>query len=197
MPDLSMLTENLGYGKTEEYTSNFNFEEFEINDKDKFQLAQKEQKLINAQNQVVRNLFDIAKNLYEAQQILSNYRNGGFKEWFTSLGFNKDYVYRMIDKYNLSIETGNRKAIDLPVRVVKELKNSDFDIETKISVLNSEQPLITVQKLKEEQITIGKTAEELIKEKIEYHQEMKRKYKRLMKLQDEEIIRLQEELKKL
>ena len=197
MPDLSMLTENLGYGKTEEYTSNFNFEEFEINDKDKFQLAQKEQKLINAQNQVVRNLFDIAKNLYEAQQILSNYRNGGFKEWFTSLGFNKDYVYRMIDKYNLSIETGNRKAIDLPVRVVKELKNSDFDIETKISVLNSEQPLITVQKLKEEQITIGKTAEELIKEKIEYHQEMKLKYKRLMKLQDEEIIRLQEELKKL
>ena len=167
MADLTMLTENLGYGKTDEYTSNFDFKEFDIDEKDKFKLEQKEQKLINAQNQVVRNLFDIAKNLYEAQQILSNYRNGCFKEWFTSLGFNKDYVYRMIDKYNLSLETGDRKAIDLPVRVVKELKNSDFDKETKISVLNSDQPLITVQKLKEEQITIGKTAEELIKEKIE------------------------------
>ena len=197
MPDLSLLSENLGYGKTEEYTSNFNFDEFDINDKDKFQLAQKEQKLINAQGQVMRNLFDIAKNLYEAQQILSNYRNGCFKEWFTSLGFNKDYVYRMIDKYNLSIETGDRKAIDLPVRVVKELKNSDFDKETKLSVLNSDQPLITVQKLKEEQITKEKTVRELIIEKIEYHQEMKLKYKRLMKFQDEEISRLQEELKNL
>lgn len=199
MADVTELLseKNLGYGKIEEYASSFDFDEFNINEQDRWQLQQKEHKLSNSQKQVTIGLYEIAKNLYEAQQILSNYGNGSFRKWFTLLGFNKDYVYRSISRYELCLELENRKAIDLPVRVVTELKKSDFDKDTKIAVLNSEQPLITVHKIKEEIKNKGRTEREKIEEKIEYHQELKLKYKRLMKKQDEEIEKLKEELENL
>lgn len=192
-----LLTEELGYGKIEEYTSNFDFDKFQVSEKDKVSLQQKEQKLINAQNQVMRNLFEIAKNLYDSQQILANYGNGSFSLWFETIGYKKDYVYRMIDKYKLSLELNDKKAIDLPVKVVKELKNSDLDIETKLLILNSEKPLIAITKIKIDLINKDKSEIDKINEKIEYHLEMKLKYKRLMKQQDEEIVILREKLDEL
>lgn len=188
---------NLGYGMTEEYASRFDFAEFNIKEEDRWQLEQKEHKLSNSQRQVTIGLYEIAKNLYEAQQILSNYGNGSFRKWFTLLGFSKDYVYRSISRYELCLELENRKAIDLPVRVVTELKKSDFDKETKIAVLNSEQPLVTVHKIKEEIKNKGRTEREKIEEKIEYHQDLKLKYKKLAKKQDEEIEKLKKELENL
>ena len=193
----SLLTEDLGYGKIEEYVSNFDFGKFEISEKDKLLLQQKEQKLVNAHNQVIKNLYEVAKNLFDSQQILRNYGNGTFSSWFETIGYKKDYVYRMIDKYNLSKELNNQKAIDLSVRVVQELKNSDLDIEAKKLVLNSEKPLVVIRKMKMDLIDKGKTEIDKIKEKINYHIELKVKYQNLLKEQDKFILELNEILDKL
>ena len=193
----NLLTEDLGYGKIEEYVSNFDFGKFKISEKDKLSLQQKEQKLVNAHNQVIKNLYEVAKNLYDSQQILKNYGNGTFTSWFKTIGYKKDYVYRMIDKYNLSKELNNQKAIDLSVRVVQELKNSDLDIEAKKLVLNSEKPLVVIRKMKMDLIDKGKTEIDKIKEKINYHIELKVKYQNLLKEQDKFILELNEILDKL
>ena len=94
----------------------------------------------NSQQTIGKNLYDIAKNLYESQQILSKYGTGSFVEWFKNLGIDKNYVYRMIAKYNLYQETKEKKAIDLSVRLIEEMKKEDLDIEEKIEIVKSEKP---------------------------------------------------------
>ena len=176
----NLLTEDLGYGKIEEYVSNFDFGKFKISEKDKLSLQQKEQKLVNAHNQVIKNLYEVAKNLYDSQQILKNYGNGTFTSWFKTIGYKKDYVYRMIDKYNLSKELKNQKAIDLSVRIVQKLKNSDLDIEAKNLVLNSKNPLAVIRKIQMGHIDKEETEIDIIKGKIKYHMELKIKYQKLL-----------------
>ena len=44
---------------------------------------------------------ELGKELYEAQQGLSKKGYGCFEEWFTTLGFKKRNVYRLIDRYKL------------------------------------------------------------------------------------------------
>lgn len=193
----NLLTEDLGYGKIEEYVSNFDFGKFKISEKDKLSLQQKEQKLVNAHNQVIKNLYEVAKNLYDSQQILKNYGNGTFTSWFKTIGYKKDYVYRMIDKYNLSKELKNQKAIDLSVRIVQKLKNSDLDIEAKNLVLNSKNPLAVIRKIQMGHIDKEETEIDIIKGKIKYHMELKIKYQKLLIQQDELIIEFNKKLEEL
>ena len=44
----------------------------------------------NSQQTIAKNLYDIAKSLYESQQILSKYGTGSFVEWFNSVIYNKN-----------------------------------------------------------------------------------------------------------
>ena len=193
----NLLTEDLGYGKIEEYVSNFDFGKFKISEKDKLSLQQKEQKLVNAHNQVIKNLYEVAKNLYDSQQILKNYGNGTFTSWFKTIGYKKDYVYRMIDKYNLSKELKNQKAIDLSVRIVQKLKNSDLDIEAKNLVLNSKNPLAVIRKIQMGHIDKEETEIDIIKGKIKYHMDLRIKYQKLLIQQDELIMELNKKLEEL
>ena len=193
----NLLTEDLGYGKIEEYVSNFDFGKFKISEKDKLSLQQKEQKLVNAHNQVIKNLYEVAKNLYDSQQILKNYGNGTFTSWFKTIGYKKDYVYRMIDKYNLSKELKNQKAIDLSVRIVQKLKNSDLDIEAKNLVLNSKNPLSEIRKIQMGHIDKEETEIDIIKGKIKYHMDLRIKYQKLLIQQDELIMELNKKLEEL
>ena len=45
-------------------------------------------------NQIVRNTFELSKNLFEAREELAVYKSGTFYAWFENLGLKKDYVYR-------------------------------------------------------------------------------------------------------
>ena len=87
-----ILTKGVSYGDIDLYKSRFDFEKFEIEEQDKATLLQKEQIITNSQKQMMKNIYEIAKNLYESQQILANYHSGSFVEWFSNLGFKKYYV---------------------------------------------------------------------------------------------------------
>ena len=134
------LSKKVQYEVKETYLSDFDFSEFSISEDDKEKLLEKEELIRNSQQTIGKNLYDIAKNLYESQQILSKYGAGSFVEWFKNLGIDKNYVYRMIAKYNLYQETKEKKAIDLSVRLIEEMKKEDLDIEEKIEIVKSEKP---------------------------------------------------------
>ena len=134
------LSKKVQYEVKETYLSDFDFSEFSISEDDKEKLLEKEELIRNSQQTIGKNLYDIAKNLYESQQILSKYGTGSFVEWFKNLGIDKNYVYRMIAKYNLYQETKEKKAIDLSVRLIEEMKKEDLDIEEKIEIVKSAKP---------------------------------------------------------
>ena len=134
------LSKKVKYEVKETYLSAFDFSQFSISEDDKEKLLEKEELIKNSQQTIAKNLYDIAKSLYESQQILSKYGTGSFVEWFKNLGIDKNYVYRMIAKYNLYQETKEKKAIDLSVRLIEEMKREDLDIEEKIEIVKSEKP---------------------------------------------------------
>ena len=71
-----ILSKNVNYGGLDLYHSNFDFDKFEIQPGDRDLLLQSEQIISNSQRQMMKNLYEIAKNLYESQQILANYHSG-------------------------------------------------------------------------------------------------------------------------
>ena len=70
-----ILTKSVNYGGLDLYQSNFDFNKFEIQPSDRDLLLQSEQIISNSQRQMMKNLYEIAKNLYESQQILANYHS--------------------------------------------------------------------------------------------------------------------------
>ncbi len=163
-----ILTKNVNYGDINLYKSGFDFEKFEIEEEDKATLLQKEQIINNSQKQMMKNLYEIAKNLYESQQILANYHSGSFVEWFKNLGFKKDYVYRMIDKFKLVQETNIKGAIDLPVRVVQSIKKLDIDTKQKIEIVNSINPRKKIEEFSHSEKS-ELTELEILKIQLRYH----------------------------
>ena len=163
-----ILVQSVNYGEVVSYESSFDFDKFEIKDFDKTNLLEKEQIIIKSQKHVIKNLYDIAKNLYDSQQILANYHSGSFIEWFTNLGLKKDYVYRMIDKYKLVLETNVRSAIDLPVRIVQDIKKLNINTNQKIEILKSEDPK---NKIKEISLCAKSDFSELemLTQQLQYH----------------------------
>ena len=181
------LSKKVKYEVKVNYLSNFDFSEYAIREDDKEKLLEKEELIISSQQTIGKNLYDIAKNLYESQQILSKYGTGSFVEWFKNLGIDKNYVYRMIAKYNLYQETKEKKAIDLSVRLIEEMKKEDLDIEEKIEIVKSEKPN---EKFKEIKYGFShsekneKTKLDKLEIKLERNKEMLEKYQlKIMKLE--------------
>lgn len=129
---------------------NFDFDSYNIKESDKSVLYRIERIITDNQTQVTRDLCEIAQKLAEAREILGGYVDGCFNKWFDNLGFEKNYVYKMIDKYELVQETQSEKAIDLPVRLVSDMKKEDLDTEQKIEIVNSEEPKVKFKAIKEE-----------------------------------------------
>lgn len=128
----------------------FDFDTFNIKESDKINLYTLERDISENQENVTKELCQIAKMLYEAREILYEYGDGCFNKWFDNLGFDKNYVSKMIDKYQLVQETKLEKAIDLPVRLVSDMKKEDLDIEQKLEIVSSEEPKEKFKEIKEE-----------------------------------------------
>jgi hypothetical protein len=128
----------------------FDFESYDIKEADKNYLYEIERTLAENQETVTKELCEIAKKLSEARKILGGYADGCFNKWFENLGFEKNYVNKMIDKYELVEETHSEKAIDLPVRLVSDMKKEDLDTEQKTEIVNSLEPKQKFKEIKEE-----------------------------------------------
>jgi hypothetical protein len=113
----------------------FNYSDLDVNTAD--YLKQKE---INMREIVGKAYTDLGRELKEAQEKLSNHRNGIFEEWYTSLGFKKQTVYNYINRYNLIVQSLDNKELieELPLNLVYEVAKPSADKKLKQKVLDGE-----------------------------------------------------------
>jgi hypothetical protein len=100
-------------------------------------LKQKE----NNMREIVGNAYtQLGKELKEAQEALANNRTGIFEEWYTALGFKKQTVYNMINRYNLIVQQLDNKELieELPLRLTYEIAKKNAPAELKQKVLDGE-----------------------------------------------------------
>ena len=102
--------------------SYFNFKEYEIEEEIAEKIIKREDNIRNNLNQIGRNTKELAKSLYEIQQLLVNNKKGGFRAYLEYVEIKKDTAYRLIDKWNLFIDTNQAKVFELPHKTINTLK---------------------------------------------------------------------------
>lgn len=133
----------------------------ELKKEDKESLIEREMILKHTSLEIKKNLAEQSKAFYEANQIfVKNKDKDGktFKEWYTELGFEKTYVYRCLQAYQVVLQFKKEKIYELPVRArVALYKNKDILNEEDIDlVINDENP---INKIKEIQLKKEKELE--------------------------------------
>ena len=75
------------------YHSNYDYSDIKEEDKEKLVIS--EEDIVINRNEINKGYFKIARNLFEANQILASYdnTNGKFISWFEGLGLKKTFVY--------------------------------------------------------------------------------------------------------
>jgi hypothetical protein len=122
------------------YKSNFNFEEFNIVEKDKLDLLSLEEKIKSSQMTFVKSTLEIGNILSQAQEKLKNYGTGSFMKWYENLGFNKDSVSYFLKRFELSIAYPEKREYiaEMPVRLVKELTKKDIEPQLVVEAIKEE-----------------------------------------------------------
>ena len=107
--------------QVQKYHSNFNFEEYEIDDEEIINgIEEKEENILKNIQQINRNRKEMSKNLYEIHLLLSKQKTGTFLGYLNYLGISKDTAYRLIDMWKLFIDTKKTKVFELTHNVVKQ-----------------------------------------------------------------------------
>ena len=91
------------------YTSNFDFETFEINDDDVKYITEREKTLLDNGKKYIESLYDICKSLYEVSEKLKDHKQGTFMSWYTNIGLNKDNVSELLKRWSLYEERDDLK----------------------------------------------------------------------------------------
>ncbi len=135
------------------YQSNFNFEEFEIEDKDRVELINLEEKIKSNQLTFIKSTLEIGNILWQAQEKLKNYGTGSFMKWYENLGFNKDNVSYFLKRFELSLAYPEKKEYiaEMPVRLVKELTKKDIEPQLVVEAIKEE--IKTTKEFNEMKIT--------------------------------------------
>lgn len=152
--------------EVKKYKSYYDYTGIKLEDKDTLILSE-EDIMINKEK-INEGYFNIAKNLYKANQILASYdkTSGKFINWFEGLGLKKTFVYNSIKRYNLYLLTNEEKKINkLSQKAVEILGSKKVEDSLKIEIL------------KEDGIEnkSDKDLREYILEIISEHSEMKKK----------------------
>ncbi|CCJ32851.1 hypothetical protein [Caloramator australicus] len=171
-------------------------------------LKQKERNM----REIVGNAYtQLGKELKEAQERLAgkNQYDGVFEKWYMALGFKKDTVYRLIQRYELVLANcENQKLIEeLPVSLTYEIAKPSADEELKQKVLAGEIKTLKEYKellkakqeaerkaeIEEEKARELQRQKELLERQYEqarrYAQEVEEKYKEKMFEKPREIVR--------
>lgn len=121
------------------YQSNYDYSEINENDREKLVIS--EEDIIISTSEISKGYFKIAKNLYEANQILASYDNtsGKFISWFEELGLKKTFVYNSIKRYELFLLTNNEEKVNnLSQKAVELIGSKKVDDTLKVEILNEE-----------------------------------------------------------
>ena len=189
----NILDKRVDYSEDlDEYNSKFEFEKFDIvNIEEKRDLNNKEEKILKTMNTIKKNTFEFSKNLYEAQKILSNHKNGAFVAWFENIGLKKDTVYRAIDKYEIYLNCNNQKVLELPRSIVNTIKKVNLPSNEISEIINSGNiEEILKEKIKNKECNIEIDIE---KEISKIDKQIKKNYEKISELENkkEELIQNQ------
>lgn len=134
----------------EQYSPIVNYTNFELKEEDLKKMINCEKNILFHQQKSIEHLLSLSETLYEAQQILSNYKNGGFKNWFEEIGLKKDFVYMCLKRYNLYLNYENEKVMAIPEKMVKELSTPKIVLpkEQILEILESEKPVKKFEEIK-------------------------------------------------
>lgn len=145
----------------DEVLANYNFE-FEVDDDTLEFLKEQTFKLHKASNKFYT---ELGKIFAETQEKLSQYGYGCFVEWYKSLGFKNDSVYRYINRYKLIFAQSEKQNIEkiesLPLSLSYEIAKDDCPAFIREKVI--EREIKTVKELKE---AIKETKNEVKHEEI-------------------------------
>lgn len=138
-----------------EYKSVVDYKQINILDENIVKdLIKEEKQIVFHKKKMSEHLLEISSSLYNAQQILSSYNSSEFFDWYTSLGLSKSFVYRAIDKYNFFLKYNAEEFLELPYRVITEIKQNKYDFEDVeiLEIAKSDNPSVLLNTFKKQKI---------------------------------------------
>ena len=134
----------------DEYISKVNYNALEVNDSDLKKLIECEKNILFHQQKSIEHLLALSETLFEAQQVLANYKNGSFRNWFENVGLKKDFVYMCLKRYNLYLSYNSDKVMAIQEKIIKELYNKKIELKKEqiLEILEAEKPTKKYEEVK-------------------------------------------------
>ena len=141
------------------YKTKFDFSEFDINDSNLIEeIEQKEEVLKQNLIKNIKSTEQIAKGLYEINELLANHKTGTFGAYLEYVNIKKDRAYYLIDTWKLYLDTKSKKVFDLPQRMITEIKkevkkNDDIEEAEIVEIIESDNPRENIEEIKEKRVS--------------------------------------------
>ncbi len=140
-------------------------------EKEKEELIILENKIKFHEKKTMDHILSYSEAIFQGNLIFSNNRNGSFGKWIEELGISRETANTAIRRYTLFKERDNKRILELPGRVVKELTGKNkktYDDNEIVEIIESEKPMIVlnalrVKKLKEKLVMEEEMEEYLYK----------------------------------
>lgn len=131
---LAELKETIEVSK---HQSLFDFDKFNINERDKKQVLELEEVILENIKRHTKSLFEICKSIYEIKLILARDTDTTFVEWYTANGFTKDKISELTKRYELYMQAPNKIEFitKLSIPAVKELTRKHVEIDTQVDAI--------------------------------------------------------------
>ena len=169
--------------EVESYHSNFDFDKYEITDESVIrEVTQTEEDIQQIGKFMAKKALEMGRKLKRVQEILSSHGTGIFVAWFTSLGLDKNMVYREINRWEQFEKYRNPAIAEASVRTLEYIKKNNNKLEEAEIVEILEDPLEAAKKIKEIEKKGKKEAEIGFDEKIKkLNEKIEKAYKNIKK----------------
>lgn len=136
--------------EVESYHSEFDFNKYEITDERGIrEVTQTEEDIRQIGKFMAKKALEIGRKLKRVQEILSSHGTGTFVAWFTSLGLDKNMVYREINRWEQFEKYRNPAIAEASVRTLEYIKKNNDKLEEAEIVEILEDPVEAAKKIKE------------------------------------------------
>ena len=135
---------------------------------------------------MAKKALEMGRKLKRVQEILSNHGTGTFVAWFTSLGLDKNMVYREINRWEQFEKYRNPAIAEASVRTLEYIKKNNNKLEEAEIVEILEDPVEAAKKIKEIEKKGKKEIEIGFDEKIKkLNEKIEKAYKNIEKWERE------------
>lgn len=135
---------------------------------------------------MAKKALEMGRKLKRVQEILSNHGTGTFVAWFTSLGLDKNMVYREINRWEQFEKYRNPAIAEASVRTLEYIKKNNDKLEEAEIVEILEDPVEAAKKIKEIEKKGKEETEINFDEKIQkFSKKIEKAYKNIEKWERE------------